>query len=222
MPRTQNAGTLRATAEIQDRVSDPLRQIDRQIAGLAGGGASSLLRFASIGGGALASVGAAALAAGQEYTEALDIIATGTGATGAALEGLGDDLGGRTRYVIHQRGGSGVCTRSTQYSDRRDGRGPDDCHGRCWQVRASLRSGRGRYREDHRSDSPAVQPRRGGHRARSRSGDCRIAAVWAWARPPCWNRYGNSGRCWKTQGSGWNKPYRCSAGWSPSVSTSRA
>lgn len=94
MPRTQNAGTLRATAEIQDRVSDPLRQIDRQIAGLAGGGASSLLRFASIGTGALASVGAAALAAGQEYTEALDIIATGTGATGAALEGLGDDLEG--------------------------------------------------------------------------------------------------------------------------------
>ena len=94
MPRVQNAGTLRATAEIQDRVSDPLRQIDRQIAGLAGGGASSLLRFASIGGGALASVGAAALAAGQEYTEALDIIATGTGATGAALEGLGDDLEG--------------------------------------------------------------------------------------------------------------------------------
>ena len=94
MPRTQNAGTLRATAEIQDRVSDPLRQIDRQITGLAGGGASSLLRFAAIGSGALASVGAAALAAGQEYTEALDLIATGTGATGAALEGLGDDLEG--------------------------------------------------------------------------------------------------------------------------------
>ena len=94
MPRVQNAGTLRATAEIQDRVSDPLRQIDRQIAGLAGGGASSLLRFASIGGGALASVGAAALAAGQEYTEALDIIATGTGATGDVLAGLGDDLEG--------------------------------------------------------------------------------------------------------------------------------
>ena len=94
MARTINAGRLRATAEIQDKISSPLRDIDKRIAGLAGDGASSLLRFAALGGGALASVGAAALAAGSEFTEALDTIARDTGATGDRLAALGDDLEG--------------------------------------------------------------------------------------------------------------------------------